>query len=121
MLGNTINRTNTIFYCRHWQPTVAFYRDLLKLSVSHETDWFVEFRLTGDSCLSVADARHASIEPVNGQGSTLSLKVVGLDSLHRRLQSAGIEASAIRRIWGARAFYIRDPEGHRLEFWAEKD
>ena len=51
-----LDRANTILYCRRWEATVAFYRDPLRLPVTHHTDWFVEFRLTDGAYLSVADA-----------------------------------------------------------------
>jgi len=40
--------------------------------VTHETNWFVEFRLTGDAHLSVADSSRATIDHADGQGITLS-------------------------------------------------
>ncbi|MBW3603643.1 MAG: hypothetical protein KY460_01830 [Actinobacteria bacterium] len=51
-----IDRTNIILYCRHWHATTRFYRDDLELPVVHTTEWFVEFHLTGESYLSIADA-----------------------------------------------------------------
>jgi len=30
----------------------------------------------------------------------------------------GVDVSKIKSIWGARAFYLYDPEGHRVELWA---
>lgn len=118
MLKDTVNRTNTILYCRHWLSTVVFYRDVLKLTVSHETSWLVEFRLSDKSYLSIADTQRATIEDAGGRGVTLSFQVQNLEGIRVQLQSAGIETSSVRRVWGARAFYIRDPEGHRIEIWA---
>lgn len=118
MLKDKVCRTNTILYCRHWLPTVVFYRDVLKLMVSHETDWMVEFRLTDKSFLSIADTKRATIEDADGKGVTLSLQVQDLDGLRLQLHSVGVETSGIRKVWDARAFYIHDPEGHRIEIWA---
>lgn len=113
-----IQRTNTILYCRHWQPTAHFYRELLGLPVSFENDWFVEFALTGDSFLSVADARRATIADVGGQGITLTLKVPDVEDARGKLAEQGIETTPIRHKWGGAVFYCYDPEGHRLEFWS---
>ena len=118
MLKDKVSRTNTILYCRHWLSTVVFYRDALKLTVSHETDWMVEFRLSDKSYLSIADTKKATIEDVDGRGVTLSFQVQDLDGIRLQLQSVGIETSSIRRVWDARVFYIHDPEGHRIEIWA---
>jgi len=118
MLKDKVSRTNTILYCRHWLSTVVFYRDVLKLTVSHETDWMVEFQLSDKSYLSIADTKKATIEDVDGRGVTLSFQVQDLEGIRLQLQSVGIETSDIRRVWDARAFYIHDPEGHRIEIRA---
>lgn len=116
-----VQRTNTILYCRYWQPTVHFYREQLGFPVSFENDWFVEFALTEDSFLSVADARQATIADVKGQGITLTLKVPDVEDTRRKLAGQGIDTTAIRHRWGAAIFYCYDPEGHRLEFWSADD
>ena len=113
-----IQRTNTILYCRQWQPAVRFYREQLGLAVSFENEWFVEFALTEDSFLSVADAERATIAAVGGQGITLTLKVPDLEAARGQLAQQGVEPTPIRHRWGSSVFYCYDPEGHRLEFWS---
>jgi len=78
----------------------------------------VEFHLTGDTYLSIADAGHASINSADGDGITLSWQVEDIESAHRRLQQLGVTTSRIKHIWGAQAFYFFDPEGHRIELWS---
>jgi catechol 2,3-dioxygenase-like lactoylglutathione lyase family enzyme len=110
--------SNTILYCRRWAETVDFYRGVLGLPVNVEKDWFVEFRLTDESFVSVADAARASIDTSAGQGITLALQVADIEAVHRRLSDAGVDVPPVgRHPWGARSFYCRDPEGYRLEFW----
>jgi len=121
MLKDKIRRSNTILYCREWQTTVAFYRDVLKLSVNHDAGWFIEFHLADDSYLSIADTKRATVAATGGQGITLSLQVEGLVMLREQLHSAGVRVSEIERVWGARAFRFRDPEGHRIELWADSE
>lgn len=118
MLTDKIKRSNIILYCRNWEVTVKFYRDVLNLVINHQTDWFVEFQLVGDAYLSIANAAYASIKSADGNGITLSWQVEDVDKIHRRLNQLGIETSRIKRVWGSRAFYLFDPEGHRLEFWS---
>jgi hypothetical protein len=65
-------RTNTILYCLGFKEAVLFYRDKLGLSVKVEKDWFVEFRLTENSFLSIADAMKSTIDAVGGQGIKLA-------------------------------------------------
>jgi len=118
MSAGSVKRINTILYCRNWQTTVKFYRDVLKLMVNHETEWLVEFHLVDNTYLSVANAASTSIQSSNGDGITLSFQVETVDAAHRQLREIGIETGPIKPIWGARAFYIFDPEGHRIELWS---
>lgn len=124
MTGNhetwlTFDRTNTILYCRHWAETVHYYRSRLNLPVAFENDWFVEFRLSDNTYLSIANSRRATVRAVHGQGITLTFRVSDVDAVQAELLQRGIETTPIRRRWGALAFYCHDPEGHRLEFWQD--
>ena len=110
--------TNTILYCKKWEDTVRFYRDSLNLSVIFSTDWFVEFRTSTSSRLSVADETRSSITSSNGKGITLSLEVEDIDTTWERVNKAGLDPTAIKRHpWDALVFYLFDPEGHRVEIW----
>lgn len=113
-----IQASNTILYCLEWRATVDFYRRVLGLPVNVEKDWFIEFRLTGESFLSVANARRASIASSNGEGLTITLQVQDVAAMHRRLVGAGAAPGPVKtHPWGALGFFCRDPEGYRLEFW----
>jgi len=113
-----IQSTNTILYCGKWEDTVRFYRDKLKLPVSFSTDWFVEFSLNTTSRLSIADEKRASVKTSNGKGITLSWEVESVDRSWEDAQKNGLTPTEIRKHpWDARAFYLFDPEGHRIEFW----
>ena len=115
----TFKTANTILYCQRWRETVDFYRAGLELSVSFESDWFVEFRLVDAAHLSIADERRACINSVAGQGITLALQVEDADAAWRHLQNKGLQPGPVRdHAWGARVFYFFDPEGHRLEIWS---
>lgn len=112
-------RANTILYCRNWLPTVEFYRDRLGLAVHFQNDWLVEFQVAGASFVSVADAARATIMSCGGQGITLSFRVEDIVQAHCDLAAGGLAPTAIGRVWGAQAFYLFDPEGHRIEIWAQ--
>jgi len=118
MSGGCIKRINTILYCRNWNDTVKFYRDVLKLVVNHKAEWMVEFQLIDNTFLSIANTVGTSIKSSNGDGITLSFQVENVDAAHRQLHEIGLETSPIKPIWGARSFYIFDPEGHRIELWS---
>jgi catechol 2,3-dioxygenase-like lactoylglutathione lyase family enzyme len=118
-LSGQLQSANTILYCRLWSQTVAFYRDQLGLPVTFASDWFVEFALTESARLSVADERRATIKSSQGAGITLTFQVPDADSLWVEFGAADLKPTACRtHVWGARTFYLRDPEGNRLEFWS---
>ncbi len=112
-------RANTILYCHHWHATVAFYRDHLGFTPTFTCDWFVEFAITDTARLSVADERRATIKSSQGAGITITFEVDNADAVWATLQAAGLQPTPCRtHAWGARAFYLRDPEGNRLEVWS---
>ncbi|HAX71596.1 MAG TPA: glyoxalase [Anaerolineae bacterium] len=112
-----IKSANTILYCKHWAETVAFYRDGLKLRILSSNDWFVEFKLNESARLSVANEARTSIKSGEGKGVTISLQIADVEQIQADLSNAGIASTPIKGVWGARAIYVRDPEGNRLEFW----
>ena len=114
-----IRTANTIVYCRNWQVTVDFYKNRLRLKVLTSLEWFVEFELTGTSRLSIADAARSSISSSEGKGLTLALEVEDIEASHAAVLASGLQPQAIRdHSWDARVFYLHDPEGNRIEFWA---
>ena len=113
-----IKSTNTILYCRNWQETVEFYRTGLKLLVLSSNEWFVEFKLNEMSRLSVANEARTSIDSSGGKGITVSLQVADIEQTRNELLEAGVTPTPIKDVWGAKAIYLHDPEGNRLEFWS---
>ena len=116
--SETIVQSNTILYCDNYEQTVRFYRDVLHLQVCHKRDWFVEFKLFDQAFLSIADTKQTTIESSKGNGITISLKVEYIDQVHAWFYEQGIIVSEIKSVWGSKAFYLSDPEGHRIELWA---
>lgn len=115
----TVLGSNTIVYCERWSDVVAFYRDVLGLTVTMEREWFVEFELHSGAHISVADASRASIAAVNGSGLTLSWRVDDVDAVRARLIERGLDVPKPEFRWGAPALFVFDPAGNRIEFWAE--
>ena len=111
---------NIILYCKKWEETVEFYRDVLGLEVRFSKGWFVEFYLNESSCLSVADEKHASVKSSDGGGITISLNVEDIEVCRASMVKAGVNPSLIKEHpWGAFVFMFHDPEGNRLEMWQE--
>ena len=116
-----IQTANTILYCAKWQETVAFYQTRLDLQVLTALEWFVEFRLNATARLSIADAARTTMNSCDGKGITLAWEVDDIEATHAYLQEAGLYPPQIRdHAWGAKVFFIFDPEGNRLEFWSQQ-
>ena len=117
----TLKSANTILYCKKWSETVAFYQHELGLPITFASDWFVEFQLTDSAHVSIADEKRATIKSGDGAGITLTLQVESADETWQYLYDKGLSLEPVRdHAWGARVFYLFDPEGHRLEFWSPK-
>lgn len=114
----TIRKANTILYCRRWKAQVTFYEDVLRLPVLTRKDWFVEFRLGPDSALSVADEGRTTVRSAGGAGITISIRVDEVERVQQEVIDRGAQPEPLRTVWGSRAFFLRDPEGNRLEFWS---
>jgi catechol 2,3-dioxygenase-like lactoylglutathione lyase family enzyme len=116
-----IRTANTIVYCCKWPETVAFYKTKLRLKVTASFDWFVEFELNAAARLSIADVARTTMDTCAGKGITIALEVENITTSHVFLEKAGLDPPAIRdHAWGARVFYVYDPEGNRLEFWSPR-
>jgi catechol 2,3-dioxygenase-like lactoylglutathione lyase family enzyme len=114
-----VERSNTILYCERWAESVEFYRTGLRLAVTHETEWFVEFELGRHSFVSIADATHSSVAPGDGRGVTLSLRVNDVAATRSALVEAGVAVGEVGTRWGAAVIDVYDPSGNRLEFWSD--
>ena len=113
-----IKTTNTILYCKKWKQTVSFYRSLLNLPVLTSLDWFIEFKISDTSRLSIADELKTSIKSNEGKGITLTFEVDDIQNTHSNLVQLGLENIVIKdHSWGAQVIHIYDPEGNRIEFW----
>ena len=110
--------SNTIMYCKNWEKTVKFYKDMLNLPVSFSNEWFTEFHLGGNARLSIADERRSSQKSQDSRGITLALEVDNIDSVWTFINTRNLNPTEIRNHpWNARVFYFFDPEGHRIEIW----
>ena len=113
-----IKTTNTILYCKKWKQTGSFYRSLLNLPVLTSLDWFIEFKISDTSRLSIADELKTSIKSNEGKGITLTFEVDDIQNTHSNLVQLGLENIVIKdHSWGAQVIHIYDPEGNRIEFW----
>jgi len=117
MLRNLIS-INTILYCRHWHAMIHFYKDQLQLPVIFYNDWFMEFYLTQNARLSIANEKRTTIKSVAGKGITITFEVEEIGSVHKQFGDLGLKPTPIREHpWGAMVFHLTDPDSNRLEVW----
>lgn len=117
--GTTVLSVNTILYTDRFESCVRFYDSLPGFESAFTNDWFVEFRAGDGACVSVADAQRTRIEAGGPDGLTLTFEVRDADAIHADLRAMGMETTAPRdHPWGARTFFVYDPDGRRLEFWS---
>ncbi|OQY39482.1 MAG: hypothetical protein B6226_01780 [Candidatus Cloacimonetes bacterium 4572_65] len=114
-----IKKSNSIVYCKKFQETVSFYKDLIGLEVTFSKSWFVEFKLTESSFISIVDENRATIKSCSGKGITISLNVENIYHERELFIEKGINPTALKEIWGSLHFFVHDPEGTRIEFWEE--
>jgi uncharacterized glyoxalase superfamily protein PhnB len=78
----------------------------------------VEFKLNTIARLSVADEARTTVKSSYGSGVTIGLQVEDVETTRSQLMEAGLRPTEIKKVWGTKVFYIHDPEGNRIEFWA---
>ena len=114
-------RLNTLLYVRRFADCVAFYRDGLGLPEAFANAWFVEFTVNPGACLSVVAKGSTRMRDTPFSAQTLTFEVGDADSARAALLARGLAPGTTRRHgFGARVFYLRDPEGNRLEFWSRE-
>ncbi|NSW84984.1 MAG: hypothetical protein HPY84_01565 [Syntrophobacteraceae bacterium] len=69
----------------------------MQLPVIFSTNWFVEFRLTDESRLSIADQARTSGKSSGKAGVTLALQVADIKAAREHAQRMGLEPTAIRK------------------------
>jgi hypothetical protein len=87
-----IKTSNIILYCKKWNETVTFYRDMLRFPIHFSNEWFVEFSLTGNARLSVANEERSSIKSCQGKGITISLEVEDIETMYSLMEVSGLRA-----------------------------
>lgn len=113
-----IKSSNTILYCNKWKETVSFYHSVLRLPVITSLDWFVEFKISDTSRLSIADESKSTIKSNKGRGITITFEVDDINITHLNLMQLGFKDLVItNHPWDAQVINIHDPEGNRVEFW----
>ncbi len=98
--------------------TAAFYIEHFGFQENFASDWYVHLQSVEDSGINLAilDGRHETI-PAKGRGQVagllLNFEVEDVDTLHDRLQAAGLPILlAIRdEDFGQRHFITSDPNG----------
>lgn len=110
----------TVLPCRRFDPTVAFYRDVMGFPLAVERDGRVNFQV-GPTVLALA-RRDDSGAPAASVQLAFRVEMPEVDRCHAELTARGvlIERGPVDLpAWGHRAIFFRDPEGTLIEIYAE--
>ena len=100
---------------RHFEQTVRFYRDTLRLEVAGQGDGYYAFKASGVQ-LAIHQTEESSPLAATGRGIYLDFVVESILQTKRLLQSAGV---SIDREWNdasRKYLLVTDPEGNLAEF-----
>jgi len=120
-----LNFNHAMIYSRDVPRALAFYRDLLGLTVLEEFragDRLVYARLqapAGES--TIALHLQAPAEPLHTGGVRLYFEVQELDEFCKELEAAGAKFTKPPAMmpWGWKHAYLNDPDGHEISlYWA---
>ena len=106
----------TILVVDDLDRSVAFYTDVLGLTLAHRAGAYAQFD-TGTCRLALYE--RAAMDALVGPGATFEIgfKVDDVDARFAELVAAGATAAVepATRPWGQRTAYVRDPDGHLVE------
>lgn len=113
----------SVLLCRDVQKTKAFYRDVMRFPMEHDSPGWVDFRV-GSSTLALRprDAE-GPMPPVASVQLAFRVAPSDLEGCHADLLAHGI---VIERGpldvpgWRHRAIFFRDPERNIIEIYAEQ-
>ena len=128
-----VRKFQVVLIAKDFDRTLAFYRDVLGLAISHSWDRpdgrGVYFHF-GGGFIEVLDERSAEhVEKVEGGAKVplvaiparIGVQVDDIEGLYQRLGSRGIplQMALVDAPWGHRVFRVADPDGMVLTFYAE--
>ncbi len=99
---------------RDLDRSVAFYRDTLGLPVSRRDTW-ASVRVGGN--LSVDLDHHPDLPDGEPKPVIIGFVVPSADATYADLKAKGaaVEGEPEDQYWGVRNFYLRDPDGYKIE------
>jgi predicted enzyme related to lactoylglutathione lyase len=96
----------------HGDPAVsrAFYEDVIGMELSMDLGWIATFSSPSNETAQVTVMSSDATAPVNPE---VSIEVEDVDAVHARAADAGYEIvyPPTDEPWGARRFFVRDPNG----------
>jgi predicted enzyme related to lactoylglutathione lyase len=107
-----VRRLNVVYlYVSEMERSVAFYRDLLGISLEGDDDW--QEASLGGTRFALHRA-HEGLGPLTAGTIHVNLEVADLHAATRRLREAGVAVEeTMREEWGAAARIV-DPDGYEL-------
>jgi len=115
----------TVVIVEDLDRALAFYTGVLGITLSHRSGGFAQL-ITGPTRLALytreamAATLDREIAPHDPErpGFEIGFMVANVDEAYAEVVAAGAEAvkAPTDRFWGQRTAYVRDPDGHLIEF-----
>jgi len=111
-----VDRFTFVIMTARFEQSLAFYRDLLEMSVIEE---WVEFghgavlEAMPRTVVELIDAPDARSPPAKERTVFMGLEVSDVDAMHARIVTGGarVNGSPSTKPWGGRGFTAFDPDG----------
>jgi len=108
----------TFLYFRDLAPAVAFFQDVLRLSVSRDQGWCMIFAVGPQAHVGLVDEKRGSLRATRDKAVLFTLVVDDVEAWHDHLERCGVAnltpvktSDEIR----VRGFFFDGPEGYRFE------
>ncbi|MDJ0939553.1 MAG: VOC family protein [Woeseiaceae bacterium] len=122
-----INATITFFYYKDLETAASFYRDLVGLNATTDTDWVKIFEVTPGSSIGLVQEGKGFLKAAADKPAMLSLVTDDVDAWYQRIIDADVPV--LRELPPAgspadkdrapiRGFIVEDPGGYAVEFFA---
>lgn len=113
----------TFQYYRDLKTAMAFYEDVLGLSLAIDQGWSKIYRIDGQAHIGLVDEARGMQNWAEAKTCQICLRVPDVDAWHAwaaHCGVAGLTAPRDSAELGIRAFVMNDPEGYQIEVQTAK-
>ena len=116
--GTEVQKVITFFYYRDLPAAMAFYEQVLGLSVSIDQGWCKIYDIGAGACVGLVDEAKGMNKWQDKKPVQLCVRVKDVDGWYayaRDQELANLSDLFVNDAIGIRAFVFEDPEGYQIE------